>query len=526
MKSKVVLFLFIFVVTLLAGSYYLTTKFSEKEEDVVNRAKIVTPKASEEENVDDNNFQTGFQSEQYKTFVELLPTETLISSLTIDFNDDGYDDEVIVVRKSSNPYFILIPALYNQNNSTYERLTEIDTQMTRTRNMSYSGIDVTGNHKTAIVFQGLKDDGNYVMQIFHTDESEEKTEFIKIGDFVSDGTVFIQQTERSDSYELSLSKGESYSVWVYRSDKNNTSAKNEGSQIQEEYKWNPQTGFYELANVVKVNANRLAAKELSRIQDGTVETFADFLNGLWYKTTNTDSKIRYIYFDYQNKEIILVTQETQEIYEWNDSKIRHNGIYLTTVNSSISSLHRRFDVSLVNIDEIRISIRDDIGLKITETNMWDGQYKKLSLQSSFESVNSEAKNEYLEQLEKSVSWSTADEVYSITLHDSVYSFKADDNVETGIFSPMKIGNYNVLEFRSDTDFTQLNQTYAMEFGTKTITEKIKKKTVEKVVTDYDVITFTPVKITPIDCFSTDGRVYVFLRDSDKSAEKSTEKKEN
>ena len=194
----------------------------------------------------------------------------------------NHDDEVIVVRKSSNPYFILIPALYNQNNSTYERLTEIDTQMTRTRNMSYSGIDVTGNHKTAIVFQGLKDDGNYVMQIFHTDESEEKTEFIKIGDFVSDGTVFIQQTERSDSYELSLSKGESYSVWVYKSDipENATEEQKKTTslnQIQQEYTFNKATSRYELSREIKVTAGRIAAKELSRIQDGTVETFAAFL---------------------------------------------------------------------------------------------------------------------------------------------------------------------------------------------------------------------------------------------------------
>ncbi len=38
-----------------------------------------------------------------------------------------------------------------------------------------------------------------------------------------------------------------------------------------------------------------------------------------------------------------------------------------------------------------------------------------------------------------------------------------------------------------------------------------EKTIEKVVTDYDTIIFTPVKITPTDCFSTDGRSYTFTR---------------
>ncbi len=519
MKSKVVLFLFIFAIAILGGSYYLTRKLSHNEETVISRAKVVTPKSSEEETENDESYQNSLQAEQYKTFVDLLPTETLISSLTIDLNDDGYDDEVIAVRRTDSPYFIIIPALYNTELSAYQRLSEIPTKMSRTRTLSYSGMDITGEHKTALVYQGVEDDGNYVMQIFHTELERGNYLLVKIGDFTSDGTIFIQQTERSDSYELSLSKGESYPVWVYRSEKDDASTKNAGAQIQEEYKWNPSTHVYELSKVVKVNANRLATKELARIQDGTVETFADFLNGLWYKTTNTDSEIRYIYFDFTNKEIILVTKESQEVYEWNENKIRHNGMYITTVNSSITSLHRRFDISLVNVDEIRITIRDDIGIKIAETNIWDGQYKKLSLQSSFDNAPAETeKNEYLKQLEKSISWSTADSVYSITIHDSVYSFKANDTVETGVYSTMKIGAYTVIQFRSDTEGTQLNPTYALEFGTKTITEKIKKKTVEKVVTDYDSITFTPVKITPVDCFSTDGRSYVFLRDPDKKPE--------
>ena len=41
--------------------------------------------------------------ESIYTFVELLPNETLINSLSIDINNDGYDDEVIVVKKSTSP---------------------------------------------------------------------------------------------------------------------------------------------------------------------------------------------------------------------------------------------------------------------------------------------------------------------------------------------------------------------------------------------------------------------------------------
>ena len=517
MKTKTIIFLFLIVAAILGAAFFLTEKYSNKTETVITRAKVVTPKSSDkDDDLDEEAFLGSFQSEQFKSFVDLLPTETLISSLTIDFNDDGYDDEVIVVRKTGEPFFFIVPGLYNPETSVYDRLPEIPTKISRTRTFSYAGMDITGEHKTALVYQGVEDDGNFVMEIYLAKMEDGITNLVSIGDFHSDGTIFIQQIERSESYELSLSKGESYSVWVYKSD-TETPAKSKDAglnQIQEEYKWNPSSQKYELENVVRVTASRLAAKELSRIQDGTVETFADFLNGLWYKTSNSDSTFRSIYFDYDKKEVILVTGESQEVYEWDDSKLRHNGMYLTTVNSSITNLHRRFDVALVNVDEIRITIRDEINLIITETNMWDGQYKKMSLQSSFDNAPVKAeKNQCEQELEKSDEWTTEDAIYSISVKDSIYNFKFNDQLETGIYSFMKIGSYNVIELRSDEDESLLNSTYALNFGTKTITETVKKKQVERIVTDYDTIYFTPVKITPTDCFATDGRAFSFIRTS-------------
>ena len=86
--------------------------------------------------------------------------------------------------------------------------------------------------------------------------------------------------------------------------------------------------------------------------------------------------------------------------------------------------------------------------------------------------------------------------------------------EAGLYSMMKIGTYDVLALRSTSFDTVLNQFYALEFGTKTVTETVKKKTVEKIVTDYDTIIFTPVKITPTDCFATDGKIYTFTRQAE------------
>ena len=522
MKSRTVPVLFVLAAVLIAGVFFVSKKMLSKEDKASTRARIVTPKSASSGNTENESSPSSIESEKYETFVPLYSGETLISTLTIDINNDGYDDEVIIVRKANSQNLWIVAALINSESGLYERLEPIETQFTRTRTFSYMGMDVTGEHKNALVYQGLADDGNYVMKIYLCVEERGRNYLRNIGDFACDGTVFIQQTERSESYALALSKGESFSVWVYKSDISheaagtNTADKSKPSvgqnQIQQEYKWNPSSQKYELAREINVTAGRLAATELSRIQDGTVETFAAFLEGLWYKTSNTDGNIRYMYFNYEDTEIIQLYKDIQEVYEWEDSKLRHNGIYLTAVNADIMNLHRRFDIALVNTDEIRITLRDDINLIINENTQWDGNYKKMSLQDTFGDFSTVTdKGLYLKELQKGDNWTSADSTVSLKFGEFSYTLLNGGLTETGIYSVEKIGSYNVIQFRSDSEASVLGENYSMAFGTKVITETIKKKTVEKIVTDYDTITFTPVKLTSTDCFAVEGKSYIMSR---------------
>ena len=520
MKSRTVPVLFVLAAALIAGVFFISKKMLTKEDKSSTRARIVTPKSSASANSENETSPSSIESEKYETFVPLYSGETLISTLTIDINNDGYDDEVIIVRKASSPNLWIVAALIDSDSGFYERLEPIETQFTRTRTFSYMGMDVTGEHKNALVYQGLADDGNYIMKIYLCAEQRGISYLRNIGDFSCDGTVFIQQTERSESYALAMSKGESFSVWVYKSDTPQTSEGDNSkssvgqNQIQQEYKWNPGSQKYELAREINVTAGRLAATELSRIQDGTVETFADFLEGLWYKTSNTDGNIRYMYFNYADNEIIQLYKDIQEVYEWEDSKLRHNGIYLTAVNADIMNLHRRFDIALVNTDEIKITLRDDINLIISENTQWDGNYKKMSLQETFgDFAAATEKGVYQKELQKGDAWTTADATVTLNFSEFTYSLLNGGLTETGIYSVEKIGSYNVIQFRSDSDGSILGETYSMEFGTKVITETVKRKTVEKIVTDFDVITFTPVKLTSTDCFAVEGRSYVLSRNA-------------
>ena len=525
MKTKSITLLFFLAALLLGAGFWASKHFTRRSETTVTRAKVVTPKGMQETDSENDmeRQSSGFESDSFDTFIQLLTSETLINSITLDFNNDGYDDEVITVRRTGSEDFIIVPGLFNPESADYDRLASIPTSISRIRTFSISGMDLTGDHRNALIYQGVDDEENYVMSLFlwesfGSEEDSFNGTLMNIGNFVSDGTIFIQQVERSDSYQLSLSKGESFSVWVYESEKQadeNGNMVPGPNQIQKEYKWNASSRQYELFNEIKVTAGRLAANELSRIQDGTVETFAAFLDGLWYKTSNEDNNIRYLYFDYDKKEIILLLSDSQEVYEWDDSKLRHNGIYLYTVNSDITNLQRRFDILLTSIDEIKVTLYDSIGLAITYSSVWDGQYKKLGIQSSFEETEGEEKNQFEKELESAALWTSEDGNNTLSMQDHRYTFTFENlQAEEGIYSMIRIGSYNVIQLRATSFNSILNQTYALDFGTRTITETVKKQTVEKTVTDYDTIIFSPVKITPTDCFATDGRVYTFTKNKE------------
>ena len=522
MKTKVTVLIFIIIALSLTGFFIYSKYYTVKPENSFTRSKLINTSTGENNQQENAKLPSASENEKYETFVPLLPGETLIGALTVDINNDGYDDELIVVRKSSSSFLWIVPGIYNSMSHEYDRYDEIKTKFTRTRTFSYSAMDLIGDHKNSIIYQGVDDSGNYVMQIYNLKTSPMGTpSIVNIGDFSSDGTVFIQQTERSENYELGIARGESFSVWVYKSeqpdvtpsvDDSKKTTQTQPNQIQQEYKWNPFTQHYELAQQIKVNASRLMAKELSKIQDGTVESFAAFLNGLWYKTSNADGKIRYLFFDYNNREIIHLFNDTQEVYQWDDSKLRHNGIYLTTVNSDIMTLHRRFDIALINTDEIRITIRDDINLLIKESTTWDGNYKKLSLMNSFDDDKKTALIEMLgKELNKSEEWATTDGQFNLTFKDSGFTAKSGGQQESGVFSLLQAGNDVVIQILPDNPYSILNEFYTINFGTKVITETVKKQTVEKTVPDYDTIILLPVKITPTDCFATEGRSFQLSR---------------
>ncbi len=511
MKVRRSFFIICMIVAVLA--FTLVYRFAFYEEKDIVQPKSIKPFTGN--SVDGSQTDSSVDEMASMTsFIPLLPTETLISTISMDFDGDTLDDQIVAVRKSGSEFLYLIVGLYNSDTNSYDRSAEISTEITKDRTFFFTGLDVTGSHKNALVYQGVKNNGDYVMKIFHCVRRKNNMEINTIGDFISDGTIFIQQTDRTDAYENAQAWGAAFPVWVYSSDKADEKNENSSvvSQVQTQYRWNYDEQKYVQTKQLVITGSKVAAKELQKIQNGNLSTFTNFLNGLWYKK-NSSGKPSYIYFNYETKEIIFLSDDTEGVYIWEDSNLRRSGIYITSINSIISSMKRRFDIMVTNMDEVYIHVNDNVGMLIKETNIWDGTYKKMSFQNTFGDEKKEILSDrYVEEFEKNDRW-VDDEGNVYTFKNNGYEIYGAKN-GSGLFVIDTVAAFPVIQLCSRTPESGIHLSYAMKFQVDKVTVPSTRRNRPpevKEVENTDIIHFYPVRISADNCYAVDGRSIRLVR---------------
>ncbi len=506
--KRIVPAIFIAVAAVLAVVFFVQ-KLSV-DDTVVARSRVVTP-IVDSASTDSENLEDKYEDQLQETsFIELANDETLISTVTMDIDGDGYDDQISVLKTPATPYLILVVGLYNPIQAKYERIFSTYTNITQVRTFACTSLDVIGNHRNSLVYQGIAENGHSVLRIFQGSRHRRDFKLEVIGDFDTEGTVFIQQVERPESYQLSQAKGESFPVWVYNSEQQ--PGRNVFDQVQIKYDWNEDEGKYIEVSRNRVAGSRIAAEELARIQDGTVETFTKFLEGLWYKTENTSSDIRYIFFDAAREEIIFHYMDSEEVYTWINSNLRRNGMYFTSVNQSIENLQRRVDITLVNVDEVRVRIQDDVRMIIGESPLWDGNYKKMSPSQALKLAKQE-ETDFVAALATGPAWTAADGSY-LVFTDSTWEVTGTDISDTGLYMSLKVSGTQLLQFRSDKN-SYFSGVYLPEYQkkktTKTVTKRGRKTAVEVEVDDTDTIVLQSVNVSPDGFYKKEERAIILKR---------------
>ena len=502
MRKRLVLTLLILVtatVVLVAVGFKLFSR-TEEEKSV---PKVVVPQVDGQEQAQVTTSSLVADEMELKTLIPLNPDETLLGMISLDLDGDKFDDQVVAVKSSAGPNISLVVGLYNSKSKTYDRSHVIETEVSQYRNFSFTGIDLSGKHKLALVYQGVTDTGNSVLQANHFYRSSGKLYVHRIADFTGDGTIFIQQVDRYDSYQRYNSNGAPYPIWVYSTD---LKSKSGADQLQTRYDWNEDEKKYTKATQVRVAGSKLAAKELAKVQDGTIKTLAGHLKGLWYKKEKNG--IRYLEFDYDTREISFYKNDIQEVYAWGTSRLRRNGVYIITNNQEIENLQRRVDISLLSIDEIRIRIQDDVRMLITENTDWDGEYKKLSWNQAMEAAmgeraQAERSRFFRDEIQKQGKWFTS-EGFTVEMENGKWQLNGEDISDTGLFTSFDSLNEPFFQFRSNSsDFMYFDGIYRVHWG-----EKVVKR---KKVDDTDILVLEPYRVTPTEIFPVEGKVITLNR---------------
>ncbi len=393
--------------------------------------------------------------------VPLFPDEIVVTNISLDFNDDYYTDQIVAVKDSADPVIKILVCLFNPNFGSFERTYKIVTDIQQTDSFSLDVLDITGTHTNSIIASGLTENNESLLYAWLEQTNFSSVSFKQIAAIKADGTTLVHQIARNSSYAFSQEPGESFPIWAYTSVPG--AAENSLDQIHIVYDWNPDTQEYEKQSEKLIYGKNINAQDLAKIFDGTEKTFGTFLNSTWVKT-NANNETVSIYFDYPQKTITFLNNDTAEIYNWESSIMRTNGMLIYTENVNVPTLLRRVGVTLVSANEIRIIATDSLTMVSAQNTLWDGTYKKQGIESSLHSKNNisskkEQLLEYVKEIVLDKNWKS-DFEHTIQFNDTTFSTQSGKEIKESAYTIFNEYNEIIMQCKNKDGF--LNGFYSIK----------------------------------------------------------------
>ena len=379
-------------------------------------------------------------SENMQSAITLLSDEVLVDEVQADVNGDNKEDKIIAAKKLSDQFIYLFIFLQENEAQTFTRAAEIKTEATHAKTLSIYTLTVQEYQYPIIVYSGMNADNMQVLGMY-TAEIDKDTviRMHSLAGIQADGQIILKNNR-----DNSIS---GYMIAAYYSDRD---APNTLNQIEKQYTWNEKKKLFEQTREIKIPGKKIESQFLKKFQTGDSNSFQAFLEGLWYQPSAKRDQNRSIFFNRSENEIIFSVNNIQELFTIDSITPRRFGIYFSTKNASISSIHRRIDIELIGIDEVRIRVIDDIArLKIGVASNWDGAYRKIN-NSVREAQNNAAFDNIKGLLFADGKTWTNTEGYSLSFSDNTYRLLQDTVQQSGWYTILQIKDNTVLQLK-DTE---------------------------------------------------------------------------
>jgi hypothetical protein len=318
--------------------------------------------------------------------------------------------------------------------------------------------DLIGDRSICVLVSGMDSAGEHTLTVFRIDDSEPEASFVKIAELRVDGSIKVQEAERSRAYQTGLSRGQSFAIAAYGRDFRSS---NILDQVERIYGYNSERGVYEQIRMTRIPGSQIEQRRVRELLNGDREQFEQFITGLWYYVSpqGTVDNRQYIYFDPPGKEIIFYGEEIQQVFNWQNSSATRHGLYIASQNISVTTLRRFLDIELESLDSIRVKVFEDVRLKIYVTAHWDGSYRKAETTEAAAAL-SVPPNRVLPYIEASYEGSIGRIAFS---PDGAYTIVSGGAVEKqGRYVFFTLDNQELLELRPVNSGADAHETYRVE----------------------------------------------------------------
>jgi hypothetical protein len=316
------------------------------------------------------------------TKIALRDGEVMLSVLTQNLDEDPLEEQIIAYRnllEAEGPVRIAYVD-YDGAQGGYRRVWDAPAAVTMPLTLSVSVRDLIGDRSVCIVVTGMESRGAHTLTVFRRENRRSgsgspEAAFKKIADLRIDGSIRIRESERPQSYQQGISQGMSFPIAAYGHD---SRSDNILDQVEIIYDYNAETGQYEQSRITRAPGPQIEQRRLQELLSGTPGVFEGFIHDLWYSVSpeGTLDNRRYIYFDPVSREITFFGDGAQQIFTWQNSSPTRYGLYAATQSVSVTTLKRTIDIELESIESIRVKVFEDVRLKISADNTWDGSYRR------------------------------------------------------------------------------------------------------------------------------------------------------
>jgi len=348
--------------------------FYPEEEEFV-RTRIVTPRETTIHSASGQSGQVTW-NQNVITRIPLNDDEIVIAVLNKE-SEEGLAEEqfaVYYIESQTGPVHITFIG-FDETSRSYKRIWDMPAAAVHPETISLFSQDLIGDRNNCIIVTGMNAQNEHTMTIFRRIIGQQAHSYKKIAELQIAGSIVIQDIQRSLAYQQGIARGASRNIATYGHD---TRSENILDQIETIYSYNPVSQQYEQTNVTRIPGSQIEQRRIRELISGGPAAFEEFSRGLWYFVSpqGTIDTRQYLYFDPTGREIIFFGDGAQQIFRWQTSSPSRLGIYIRSQNLSISTLLRFINLELESLDSIKITVNEDVRLKIQVSTTWDGTYRR------------------------------------------------------------------------------------------------------------------------------------------------------